>query len=103
MLPEQETLSQPCLFTISLEKATKQDLEDGLANLQASLSDSESERSRLEQLLAGGSGANEDAQAKIGQLTSQLDDEQELSQRAQSQVELLNQQISMLLRYQSIH
>ena len=83
---------------LALERGTRQDIEDNLANLQASLSDSEAERSRLQELLTSGSGATEQAEARIGALSQQLDEQQQLSQRAQSQVELLNQQISALRR-----
>ncbi|MCB1416507.1 MAG: peptidoglycan -binding protein [Nitratireductor sp.] len=83
---------------LALERGTRQDIEDNLANLQASLSDSEAERSRLQELLTSGSGATEQAEVRIGALSQQLDEQQQLSQRAQSQVELLNQQISALRR-----
>lgn len=83
---------------LALEKAGRQDLDDTLANLQASLSSAESERSRLEQLLNQGSGASLTAQTEIGQLNQTLDDEKRVSQRALSQVELLNQQISAMRR-----
>ena len=65
-----------------------------LINLQASLEAAESERSRLEQLLAQGAGS--DAEARIGALSGELDSERQISQRALSQVELLNQQIAAL-------
>src|SRR5215470_9270428 len=39
---------------LALEKSGKQDMEDTLANLQASLSTAESERSRLQALLDSG-------------------------------------------------
>jgi chemotaxis protein MotB len=39
---------------LALERSGKQDLEDTLANLQASLSESETDRSRLQELLASG-------------------------------------------------
>ena len=81
---------------LSLEQSNSQDLEDSLANLRASLSFAETERSRLEELLASGAGAGEEAEAQIGALSGQLDEERQLSQRALSQVELLNQQISAL-------
>jgi chemotaxis protein MotB len=81
---------------LALEQSNSQDLEDSLANLRASLSDAESERSRLEELLAAGSGAGEQAQAQIGVLSGELEEERQISQRALSQVELLNQQISAL-------
>ncbi len=83
---------------LALERTNRQDLEDNLVNLQSSLEDTESERSRLEELLAAGTGAGEEAQQRLGALSQQLEEEQQLSQRARSQVELLNQQIAALRR-----
>lgn len=83
---------------LSLERGDKQDLEDSIASLQSSLTANESERSRLSDLLAADSGANAQATSKIGALSGALDEEKQLSQRALSQVELLNQQISALRR-----
>ncbi|MBC7281763.1 peptidoglycan -binding protein [Hoeflea sp.] len=81
---------------LALERSGNQDLQDTLANLQASLSESESDRSRLQELLASGSGASEAAEARIGTLTETLDAEKQVSQRALNQVDLLNQQIAAL-------
>src|SRR5690606_37775892 len=81
---------------LSLERSTNQDLEDSLAALRASLSSSEAERSRLESLLARGKGAGAEAETRIAQLTASLNAEQQMSQRALNQVELLNQQIAAL-------
>ena len=81
---------------LALEKGNSQDAADALANLQASLSASEAEKSRLEQLLAKGAGAGDAATARAEALSGELDSERQLSQRAQSQVELLNQQIAAL-------
>jgi len=81
---------------LALERSNSQDALDQLANLQASLSASESEKSRLQQLLSQGAGDDQQAQARIGTLTGELDNERQLSQRAMSQVELLNQQIAAL-------
>lgn len=81
---------------LALEQSNTQDLEDALANMRASLTAAEGERSRLEQLLAAGSGAGADAEARATALTGELDEERQLSQRALSQVELLNQQIAAL-------
>jgi chemotaxis protein MotB len=81
---------------LALEKSGKQDVEDTLANLQASLSQSESERSRLQSLLERGAGSSDAANARVGALTEQLSQEQQASARAMSQVELLNQQIAAL-------
>ncbi|MEL7429141.1 MAG: peptidoglycan -binding protein [Pseudomonadota bacterium] len=83
---------------LALEQANNQDLQDSIANLEASLSSTESERSRLEELLAAGSSNTAETEQRIGALTSQVDEERQISQRALSQVELLNQQISALRR-----
>jgi chemotaxis protein MotB len=81
---------------LSLERSNNQDMEDSLANLQASLQAVESEKSRLETLLSQGAGADAEANARIGTLGGELDKERQISQRAMSQVELLNQQIAAL-------
>jgi chemotaxis protein MotB len=81
---------------LALERSNNQDLEDSLANLEASLAASETERSRLEELLARGSGASAAAQSRIGELSGELEQERQISQRALAQVELLNQQIAAL-------
>mgnify|MGYP000977607044 CR=1 FL=1 len=81
---------------LALEKSNSQDAQDQLANLQASLEAAETERSRLEQLLSQGAGADTAAQERIGALSTDLDNEKAVSQRALSQVELLNQQIAAL-------
>ncbi len=83
---------------LALEQSGRQDLEDALANMQATLSAAESDRSRLQQLLDRGTGASSAAQEQIGELTQTLDEERQISQRALSQVELLNQQIAALRR-----
>jgi chemotaxis protein MotB len=81
---------------LALERSNSQDVQDQLANLQASLSVAEEEKSRLEQLLAQGAGNDQQAQVRIGALSGELQNEKQLSQRAMSQVELLNQQIAAL-------
>ncbi|MDI6029096.1 peptidoglycan -binding protein [Corticibacterium sp. UT-5YL-CI-8] len=81
---------------LAMERSNTQDVEDSLANLQASLTAAEAEKSRLEQLLSQGAGAGQQAEARIGALSGELDNERQMSQRALSQVELLNQQISAL-------
>ena len=81
---------------LALEKGGKQDLEDTIANLQSTLATSESERSRLQQLLDSGTGNADAANQRIGDLTGQLDAEKQISGRALSQVDLLNQQIAAL-------
>jgi chemotaxis protein MotB len=81
---------------LALEKGNNQDMEDQLANLQTSLATTESERSRLQQLLSQGTGSSNAANTRIGELTGQLNQEQQVTARAMSQIELLNQQIAAL-------
>ncbi len=81
---------------LALEKSGKTDLEDTLANLQSSLATSENERSRLQSLLDRGAGAGDAANARVGALTDELTQEKQISARATSQIELLNQQIAAL-------
>ncbi|MGV1949223.1 peptidoglycan -binding protein [Agrobacterium vitis] len=81
---------------LALEKGGKQDLEDALANLQSSLDTSEKERSRLQSLLDTGAGNSAQAQVTIGELSGKLDEQQQVSARAMSQIDLLNQQIAAL-------
>lgn len=83
---------------LSLERSNSQDMQDTIANLQASLSSAENERSRLQSLLNEGSGAGAAAEKRAGELSESLDAEKQVSARALSQVELLNQQISALRR-----
>jgi chemotaxis protein MotB len=81
---------------LALEKSGNQDLADQLASLTASLQSAEGERSRLQELLAEGAGAGEAAQGEAKRLGGALDAEKQISARALSQVELLNQQIAAL-------
>lgn len=83
---------------LALERSSGQELEDTIANLEASLSDANRERSRLEELLASGTDNTAETEERIGALSTQIDEERQISQRALSQVELLNQQISALRR-----
>ncbi len=83
---------------LALEQANSQDLKDSIATLETSLSSTQSERSRLEELLNSDNNNAAETDAKIGALSTQIDEEKQLSKRALSQVELLNQQISALRR-----
>lgn len=83
---------------LSLERGNAQDLQDTIANLQASLTSAENERSRLQNLLNEGAGAGAAADKRIGDLNASLNQEKQVSARALSQVELLNQQIAALRR-----
>lgn len=81
---------------LALERSAGQDAEDALANLRASLAQTEEERSRLQELLDRDQGISSQAEAEIGALEESVSDERQVSQRALSQVELLNQQIAAL-------
>ena len=83
---------------LALEKTGNVDLEDQVARLRASLSSAESERERLRGT-AEGSGANAaSAQARLAEAANALITEKQLSARALSAVEMLNQQIGALRR-----
>ena len=83
---------------LSLEKTSKFNLDEQLAQLRSTLTAAEGERDRIKGLYEGmGSGAAE-AQGRANELTGQLDAEKRLSSRALAQVEVLNQQIAALRR-----
>ncbi len=81
---------------LALEKTGAQDLQDQLISLQASLDSSQTEKTRLQELLDAGSGKGAEAELKLGEATKVLDAERQVSQRALAQVELLNQQLAAL-------
>jgi chemotaxis protein MotB len=73
---------------LSLERANSGSLEDQMAALRESLKSAENEREKLRQGAEGGD--------KI--LSTQLENERDLNQRAASQIEILNRQIAALRR-----
>lgn len=83
---------------LALERAGSRDLEDTIATLTANLGDAEAERERLAGLLTASSSRASETGGALAALESSLDDERRISQRALSQVELLNQQIAALRR-----
>jgi chemotaxis protein MotB len=83
---------------LALEKAGKSTVSENLITLQNSLTAAESERDRLKGLLDSEANSASAAGDRIAALGTDLDNEKQLSQRALSQVELLNQQISALRR-----
>ncbi|MGC1466725.1 MAG: peptidoglycan -binding protein [Pseudolabrys sp.] len=83
---------------LSLEKSDKTNLQDQLAQLQASLATAQGDRDRFKGLAdSAGAGAAE-AKGQIGALTSQVEGEKKISAGALAQVEVLNQQIAALRR-----
>jgi len=71
---------------LSLERANSGSLEDQMAALRASLKAAETERDKLQQGAEGGEKT----------LSTQLENERDMNQRAASQVEILNRQIAAL-------
>jgi chemotaxis protein MotB len=81
---------------LALEKTNAQDVQDQILSLQASLESSETEKTRLQELLEAGSGKGAEAELKLGEVTKAVEAERQVSQRALAQVELLNQQLAAL-------
>jgi chemotaxis protein MotB len=85
---------------LALEKNGKVDMEDEIARLRASLSDTLQQRDRLEASLDPGptQGKLAETQGRVSALTGELDREKNVSARASAQVEVLSQQIAELRR-----
>lgn len=83
---------------LALEKSGSRDLSETLATLQANLSSAEGERDRLQGLLDAEGEQAGTAAGRASALETELLTEQQVSQRALAQVELLNQQIAALRR-----
>jgi chemotaxis protein MotB len=77
--------------SLAMERSSKRTVQEDLAALQASLATAEAERDRLRGEKASGAGAG-----PAPSLTTELDQQKEISDRALAQVEILNQQISAL-------
>src|ERR1039458_2592123 len=83
---------------LSLEKTGKANLEDQLAQLQASLASAASDRDKCRGRAEGAGAGATAAQGKVSELTGQIEGEKKISSRALAQVEILNQQIAALPR-----
>ena len=83
---------------LALETSESRDLSDVIATLQANLASAEGERSRLQGLLDTEGATASEAEGRLSGLESDLEAQQEISQGALAQVELLNQQIAALRR-----
>jgi chemotaxis protein MotB len=81
---------------LALERSKKESLEDSLSALQATLIDKDKENARLTGLLGDQSGKTEGAEAKTSQLSSQLDQQKQITNEALAKVEILNQQLAAL-------
>ncbi len=83
---------------LALEKSSKGDMEDQLSRLHASLAGAEAERDRLRGAAAGSGADAASAQARLNDAAAAIANEKQLSARALSEVEVLNQQIGALRR-----
>ncbi|MFD1704250.1 peptidoglycan -binding protein [Methylopila henanensis] len=83
---------------LALERSTGRASKDEAASLMASLQAAESERDRLRAEAQSGASRADAAGGQVAELQGSLERERDLSARARSQVELLNQQISALRR-----
>jgi chemotaxis protein MotB len=81
---------------LSMEKASKTDLESQLGGLQASLATAQNDRDRFTGLYEGATAAQMTAQNKLNEISGQLESEKENSSKALGQIDLLNQQIAAL-------
>jgi chemotaxis protein MotB len=82
---------------LSLEKTSRANLEELMATFRSNLASTEAERDRFRGI-AEGAGKAATEQGRAQELATQLDNEKNLTARALSQVELLNQQILALRR-----
>ncbi|RXF73466.1 peptidoglycan -binding protein [Hansschlegelia zhihuaiae] len=83
---------------LALERSGSRAAKEDLSSMQANLSALQAERDRLKADAASGGDKARAEGARASDLAGQLDRERELTGRALSQVELLNQQISALRR-----
>lgn len=83
---------------LSLEKGKGKTIEDDLAALQATLASLREENERLTGLVAERDEAIQGSQTRISALTSDLDEQTQISNEALAKVDLLNQQLLALRR-----
>jgi chemotaxis protein MotB len=83
---------------LQLERGQRQSLQDNVNALTATLDTAEAERRRLQTLSEQARGQAGTAAGRIATLEGQLAAQQQVSQAALAQVELLNQQIAALRR-----
>ncbi|HEY7217404.1 MAG TPA: peptidoglycan -binding protein [Candidatus Binatia bacterium] len=88
---------------LSMEKTSKTNLEKQLGQLQASLTGAESERDKYKGLYEGAAANAATAQGKVNDLSGQvqglsgqLESQKDISAKAQTAVDTLNQQIAAL-------
>lgn len=83
---------------LALEQADNRDLQSSVATLQLSLEALTGERDQLSADMENSALAGATAAQQIGSLEAALQEEESISRRARSQVEILNQQLAALRR-----
>ncbi len=81
---------------LSLEKVRKADALDEASSVRATLASTEAEKKRLAGLLSAEGSKGSSAEAQVGAVTKQLDEQRSITAQALAQIELLNQQIIAL-------
>lgn len=79
---------------LSMEKTGNADLKNQLAQLQASLATTQSDRDKYQGLYQGAASAVAAAQSKIDELSGQIQTQKDVSAKALAQVDTLNSQIA---------
>ena len=83
---------------LSLEKGKSKDSADELAALQATLATLQGENARLSGLALSGDESAKAAAERLGALTTDLENQKQVSNEALAKVDLLNQQLAQLRR-----
>jgi len=83
---------------LAMEKAGKADLQDQISRLRASLATAENDRDRLKGAAEGSGAGLALAQGKLDEASRALAAEKQVSSKALSEIEVLNQQIGALRR-----
>jgi chemotaxis protein MotB len=81
---------------LQLERSNSDELASDLTTLQATLGTMTAERDALQSQIAGFGGGDDGKDGQIAALSSDLEEQRELSAEAAAQVSLLNQQLSAL-------
>jgi chemotaxis protein MotB len=79
---------------LSMEKTGNADLKNQLAQLQASLATTQSDRDKYQGLYQGAASAVAATQSKIDELSGQIQTQKDVSAKALAQVDTLNSQIA---------
>ncbi|HLC08962.1 MAG TPA: peptidoglycan-binding protein, partial [Methyloceanibacter sp.] len=81
---------------LALERSQKDSVEDNLAAMQATLTDTEKENQRLTGLIGEQGGKTQGAEDRAVQLGGQLNEQKNITTDALAKVEMLNQQLAAL-------